>query len=332
MNQRQIGDRTVGAIGLGCMGMSFAYGPSDENECLSVLSRSLELGSNHWDTADMYAAGVNEKLVARALKGKRDQVFLATKFGNVYDRALTSHQDQVASSEPWIVDGTPAYVRKCVELSLQRLETDHIDLYYQHRVDPKVPVEETWGEMKKLVEEGKVLHLGISEARADTIRRAHAVHPVTALQSEYSLWSRDPEPEILPTLCELGIKMVPYSPLGRGFLTGAFKSPADLSPDDWRRTGPRWQEETFAKNMAIVEKVKAVAERHEATNAQVALAWVLSRGEDMLPIPGTKRLRYLEDNVRADDVTLTEQDIADLDGVVAVGERYAAVGAKFLNG
>lgn len=332
MNQRQLGDRHVGAIGLGCMGMSFAYGPSDEGECLRVLDRALDLGSDHWDTADMYGAGANELLLAKALKGKRDKVFLASKFANVYDRSLTSHQDQVSSNEPWIVDGTPAYIRKCIERTLQRLEVEYLDLYYQHRVDPLVPVEETWGELKRLVEEGKVRFLGISEASAKTIRRAHAIHPVTALQSEYSLWSRDPEEDVLPTLREFGIKLVAYSPLGRGFLTGAFKSPSDLPEGDWRRTGPRWQDDTFAQNMAIVEKVKAVAERRSATNAQVALAWVLSRGADVLPIPGTKRLKYLEDNVGADSVTLTEQDIRDLDGFEPVGERYTAVSAKYLNG
>lgn len=267
MKTRKIGDRQVGELGLGCMGMSFAYGPADDNESLQVLDRAIELGIDFWDTADMYGAGKNEELLSKALAKHRDKVFLATKFGNVYDRSITSHQDQVDQQAAWIVDGTPEYVHKCIERSLQRLGTDHVDLYYQHRVDPKVPIEETIGAMAELVRAGKVRHLGLSEASAATIRRAHNVHPIAALQTEYSLWTRHVEKEILPTCRELGITFVPYSPLGRGFLTGAIKSQDDLPADDWRRQNPRFQGDNLQKNLRLVEQVKAIADRHEATPA-----------------------------------------------------------------
>lgn len=319
-------------IGLGCMGMSHAYGPSDEGESLAVLDRALELGCDFWDTADMYGAGKNELLIAKRLGKVRERVFLCTKFGNVFDRSLTSHQDQVQSDSPWIVDGTPEYVRKCIDNSLTRLGTDHIDLYYQHRVDPAVPIEDTVGAMAELVKLGKVRYLGLSEASAETLRRAHKVHPITALQTEYSLWTRDVEEEILPACRELGVTFVPYSPLGRGFLTGEIRSPEDLPEDDWRRQNPRFQGENFQRNLELVETVRQIAERNKATPAQVALAWVLTRGDDMVPIPGTKRLKYLEQNVAAADLVLPDEDKAALEGLQASGHRYPEVARRFLNG
>ena len=328
---RNIGGDTVGAIGLGCMGMSFAYGPADDQESLKVLERSLELGVTFWDTADMYGAGKNELLLAQALKAHRKQVFLATKFGNVFDRELTSHQDQVKADAPHIVDGTPAYVRKCCENSLKRLGVDVIDLYYQHRVDPTVPIEDTVGAMVELVKAGKVRHLGLSEASAETIRRAHKTHPIAALQSEFSLWTRDLEAEILPTLRELGIALVPYSPLGRGFLTGKIQSLDDLPEGDWRRMNPRFQEEAMAQNLKLVERVEAVAKAKGATPAQVALAWVLAKGEDVVPIPGTKRLHYLEENVGADKLELSKEDVAELGDFATVGARYPERMMGFVN-
>ena len=315
------------------MGMSFAYGPADDNESLRVLNRSIELGVNFWDTADMYGAGKNELLLAQSLTTNRDQVFLATKFGNVYDRALTSHQDQVQDDVQWIVDGTPEYVHKACDRSLERLGIDHIDLYYQHRVDPKVPIEETVGAMKQLVEAGKVRFLGLSEAAAATIRRAHKVHPITALQTEYSLWTRDVEAEILPACKELNIAFVPYSPLGRGFLTGEIKSEADLPADDWRRMNPRFQGDNFIQNLRLVEQVGVIAQRKGATPAQIALAWVLAQGDNVVPIPGTKKTKYLEQNAQAAEVVLTREDIDDLDNLTkATGERYPAMSARYLNG
>lgn len=333
VKQRKIADRTVGEIGLGCMGMSWAYGTADEVENLKVLNRALALGVTFWDTADVYGAGENEKLLAKVLQGNRESVFLATKFGNVYDRSLTSHQDLAADESAWVVDGTPEYVRKCCDLSLQRLGVDHIDLYYQHRVDPRTPVEETFGALSELVKEGKVRHLGISEAAADTIRRAHKVHPLSAVQTEYSLWTRDVEAEILPVCRELGIAFVPYSPLGRGFLTGTFKKTDDLAPDDMRRNHPRFQEGNIEQNQALADCVKAVADRKGVTPAQVALAWVLAQGDDLIPIPGTKHVKYLEQNAGASDVLLTQGDLDELSEIgTAAGNRYPERGAVFLNG
>lgn len=333
MKQRKIGRESVGEIGLGCMGMSFAYGPSDDNESLRVLRRSLELGVNFWDTADMYGAGKNEELISNVLPEVREGVFLATKFGNVYDRTLTSHQDLVREESQWIVDGTPDYVRKCCDLSLQRLKTDRIDLYYQHRVDPRVPIEETVGAMAELVKAGKVKYIGLSEAAAETIRRAHKIHPITAVQTEYSLWTRHVEEDILPTCKELGIAFVPYSPLGRGFLAGEIKSTDDLAQGDWRRQNPRFQGDNFIRNLQLVEQVEAVASRKNVTTAQVALAWVLAQGEDVVPIPGTRRVAYLEQNAAASEILLTQKDIDELNQLgPAAGERYLASAAKFLNG
>jgi aryl-alcohol dehydrogenase-like predicted oxidoreductase len=325
MKQCKIGNHEIGAIGLGCMGMSWAYGTPDNEESLRVLARALDLGINHWDTADLYGAGQNEILLAQILKDRREEVFLATKFANVFDRTLTSHQDQVTANVGWIVDGTPLYVRRCIERSLLRLEVEHIDLYYQHRVDPATPIEETVGAMAKLVTEGKVRYLGLSEASAETIRRAHAVHPIAAVQSEYSLWTRDYEEDVIPVCAELGITFVPYSPLGRGFLTGQIKSFEDLPADDWRRNNPRFQPENFEKNFEIVRVVQDIATAQEATPAQVALAWVLAKGEHLAPIPGTKRVHYLEENAGADNLTLSDEEVSRLSAIQPpLGDRYPA--------
>jgi len=330
MKQRSIGNSQVGELGLGCMGMSQSYGPSDDAESLRVLDRAIELGCNFWDTADAYGAGKNELLLGKALKKHRGKVFLATKVGNVKDRTLTSHQNQVQDNAPWIVDGTPEYIRKSADLSLQRLGVEYVDLYYLHRVDPLTPIEETVGAMAELVQQGKARFLGLSEAAADTIRRAVKVHPITALQTEYSLWTRHVEAEILPTCRELGITFIPYSPLGRGFLTGTILNFNDLSPDDFRRTTSRFQGENFQLNLAIIPLIRRIAEQHQAFPAQIALAWVLAQGIDIIPIPGTKRVRYLEENIAAADVQLTGEEMLELDGIQAYGERHSEISRKFI--
>jgi aryl-alcohol dehydrogenase-like predicted oxidoreductase len=303
MRTASLGDLEVSRIGLGAMGMSGSYGAAtDEAESIRTIHRALGLGVNFLDTAEVYGRGHNEELVGRAIKDRRDQVVLATKFG------LISHTGRPAGSP----DSSPASIRAAVEGSLARLGTDHIDLYYQHRVDPSTPIEDTVGTMAELVAEGKIRHIGLSEAWVDNIRRAHAVHPVTALQSEYSLWTRDPEQEVLPVLRELGIGFVPYSPLGRGFLTGQIRSLDDLEDGDFRKTNPRFEGENFQHNLSVADEVRQIAAEAGATPAQVALAWLLAQGHDVAPIPGTKRVSRLEENVAADSVELTAEQLAKL--------------------
>src|SRR5947208_9866492 len=317
MERRTLGHGLeVSQQGLGCMGMSAWYGPTDEQESIATIHRALELGINFLDTADVYGNGDNEGLVGRAIAGRRDEVVLATKFGNRWfdDGSRT-------------IDGSPEYVREAIDASLRRLNVEYVDLYYQHRVDANTPIEETVGAMAELVEAGKVRHLGLAEAGPETIRRAHAVHPITALQSEWSLWTRDPEAEVLPVVRELGIGFVAYSPLGRGFLAGRFSSPEELSDDDFRRRHPRMPGDNFQRNRELAEHVRELAEEKGCTPAQLALAWVLSRGDDVVPIPGTKRRTYLEQNAAASDVTLSDDELRRLDEAfplgAAAGPRYA---------
>jgi len=318
MQHRRLRDLEVSALGLGCMGMSDFYGPRDEAQSIRTIHRALELGISFLDTADMYGPFTNEELVGRAIRDRRDRVVLATKFGNVRgeDGAFLG------------IRGDPEYVRQACDASLRRLGTDHIDLYYQHRVDTQVPIEDTVGAMAELVASGKVLHVGLSEAAPETIRRANAVHPIAALQTEYSLWSREPEEELIPVCRELGIGFVPYSPLGRGFLTGQIRTPEDLAPDDFRRSNPRFQGDNFARNLELVETVRALAAEKGVTPAQLALAWVLAQGEDLVPIPGTRSAERLEENAGAVDVALSAAELARLEEAFPVG---AAAGDRYAN-
>jgi aryl-alcohol dehydrogenase-like predicted oxidoreductase len=328
MKHRKLADLGVSALGLGCMGMSAFYGSTDEDEAIATIRRALELGIDFIDTAQLYGPLTNEQLVGRAINGHRDEYVIATKFARRMDNATPGDMSTLGP-----LDGSPEHVRSSIDGSLQRLGTDHVDLYYQHRVDPNVPIEETVGAMAELVEQGKVLHFGLSEAAPETIRRAHAVHPITAVQTEYSLWTRDPEAEILPTCRELGIGFVPYSPLGRGFLSGRFKSPEDLDEDDFRRSGPRFTGENLKANLELAAKVEEIATAKGITSAQLAIAWVLAQGKDLVPIPGTKRRSYLEQNAGAVDVELTDEDLARIDAELpeAAGERYEEVGMASVN-
>ena len=326
MQQRKLGkELSVSALGLGCMGMSEFYGPGDEAESIATIHRAIDLGVSFLDTADMYGTGRNEELVGRALRGRRDEVVLATKFGNV----------RGPKGEFLGVNGRPDYVRQACDASLQRLGVEVIDLYYQHRVDAETPIEDTVGAMAELVRAGKVRHLGMSEAAPATLRRACAVHPIAALQTEYSLWSRDPEGEILAACRDLNVGFVAYSPLGRGFLTGRFKKSEDLTDDDFRRHHPRFEGENLQSNQRLAEAVEQVAREKRCTPAQVALAWVLSKGEDIVPIPGTKRVRFLEENVKALDVHLEPSEVSRLEAAfpqgAAAGERYHPSGMRVIN-
>jgi len=328
MRESQLGELTVASLGLGCMGMSQSYGVrGDDDESIATVHAAIDGGCTFIDTADVYGDGVNEELVGRALSGRRDEVVLATKFG--------FKRSQAGDLVPNIVDGSPEYAKSAIDASLRRLGVDHVDLWYLHRRDPKVPIEETVGAMASAVEAGKVRYLGLSEVSGDTVRTAHAVHPISAVQSEYSLWTRDPETGVLPTLRELGIGFVPFSPLGRGFLTGQIQTPDDFGPDDMRRTMPRFSGENFQRNLDLVEKVKEMAAAKGITAGQLALAWLLAQGHDVVPIPGTKRRTYLAENLGAAEVELTAAEVADLDQAfppeAIAGDRYNQAGMDMVD-
>ena len=328
MRQRKLRDLEVSAIGLGCMGMSAFYGSTDEDEGIKTVQRALELGVNFIDTAQLYGPLTNEMLIGRAIKGHRDEYVIATKFARRTDSVTPGDISTIGR-----LDGSAEHVHSSIEGSLERLGTDYVDLFYQHRVDPQIPIEETVGAMAELVAAGKVRHIGLSEAAPETIRRANEVHPITAVQTEYSLWTRDPEAEILPTCRELGIGFVPYSPLGRGFLAGRFSSPDELDENDFRRHGPRFTGDNLDSNLVLAAKVKEIAAEKGVTPAQLAIAWVLAQGEDLVPIPGTKRRTYLEQNAAAVEVELSEEDLARIDAELpdVAGERYDEYGMASVN-
>jgi aryl-alcohol dehydrogenase-like predicted oxidoreductase len=329
MKRRKLGTLEVSSLGLGCMGMSAFYGSTDEAEAIATIQRALELGIDFLDTAQLYGPLTNEQLVAKAIKGHRDDYVIATKFARRMDNATPGDMSTMGP-----LDGSADHVHKSIEISLKNLETDHVDLYYQHRVDPNVPIEETVGAMAELVQQGKIRHIGLSEAAPETIRRAHAVHPITAVQTEYSLWTRDPETNgVLDTCRELNVGFVPYSPLGRGFLSGRFSSPDEIDDNDFRKRNPRFAGEAFEQNMKLANKVAEIADEKGVTPAQLALAWVLAQGEDLVPIPGTKRRKYLEQNAQAPDVELTDEDLKRIDDELpeAVGTRYDDAGMASVN-
>jgi aryl-alcohol dehydrogenase-like predicted oxidoreductase len=328
MKHRKLGTLEVSELGLGCMGMSAFYGTTDEEESIATIRRALELGVNFLDTAQLYGPLTNEELVGKAIEGKRDEYVIATKFQRRMDDAVPGDISTVGR-----LDGSAEHVRSAIDGSLRRLGVDHVDLFYQHRIDPKVEIEETVGALAELVQEGKVLHIGLSEAAPETIRRAHAVHPISAVQTEYSLWTRDPESEVLPTCRELGIGFVSYSPLGRGFLSGRFSSADDLAVDDWRRTNPRFQAENWESNERILTKIREIAADKGITPGQLALAWVLAQGEDIVPIPGTKRRTYLEQNAASVGVEVSDEDISRIEAELpeVAGERYDEAGMATVN-